>query len=155
MNLIRVDANGRRLPPRLPLASYFVNARLSESEALQVEIEVLKRARQRIAVKARTETDAGERFRYFNDPQHRIKVNQKILADVLVEFGFSRSELLEIDRGTKLGLVEEGPQKTCATVVDHRGVERTFHVEELEDRRPDGRHLARLTDVETGEVEVG
>lgn len=151
---LALDANGRPKPPALPLATYFVNAGLSEGDALEVERAVLARAREILASKALRD-DRGTRFRYLNDAQYRIRVNADVLRDVIGELGFSRQELVEIERGMQLGLVKEEKRPTTARVIDQHGVDRTFQVEELEDRGPDGRNLARLTDVETGEKLIG
>ena len=91
--------------PLLPLATYLLNAGLSERDARQAEAYVLGEARKRIAKKA-LHDDAGQRFRYLNDARYRAQVNREVIAEVLLEFGFSREELRVMDEGLKLSLTE-------------------------------------------------
>jgi hypothetical protein len=147
------DAKGNLLYPKLPIATYLKNAGLTERDAVRTEAAIFEQLREKIIIKARMD-DAGERFRYYNDAQHRIRVNRELLGEVLLEFGFSRDELRVIEEGTQIGLLPKEVALPRARVIDETGREHHYDVEHLDDHRPDGGQLTKLTDVRTGEKQI-
>lgn len=147
-----LDERGNVIYPKLPLATYFVNAGLSERDAFQLEAHVFATVRQMIAAKARTD-DVFARRRYLVDPQYRMQVNMDVIAEVLLSIGFSREELRVIDLGTQLGLAPEAPAPMRVDVTGVDGREQTFDVEDLDTPGPDGK-CTLLTDVHTGEKQL-
>lgn len=145
-----VDRNGNRMYPRLPLATYFANAGLSERDAIQLEAHIRQEARRRIAEKCRTD-DADERRRYLRDRAHRERINREVIADILLGLGFSAEELRVVDQGMKLGLADRGHHRTTARVSGSHG-EQTLSVES-EDRGPGGQRYV-VRDERTGERNV-
>lgn len=148
-----LDAKGNPVYPKLPLATYFVNAGLSDADARAVEREVLRRVLRKLRARA-TNDRPDERRRYMTDAQHRIRVNRELVGETLLELGFSREELLTIEQGTQIGLVREDPRPATATVWGVDGREQVFTMQETEDRRPDGSERVVVTDERTGEKTV-
>jgi len=148
-----LDAKGNVVYPKLPLETYLVNAGLTEGDAVRTAKAIRAKLSEKIIIKARMD-DAGARFLYFNDAQHRIRVNRELLGEVLLEFGFTRDELRKIEEGTQIGLLPKERTPARARVLDETGRAHEYDVEMLEDHRPDGGQRAKLTDVRTGEKQV-
>jgi hypothetical protein len=147
------DEKGNVVYPALPLATYFINAGLSEGDAIGAELGIRLELRDRVKKRA-IKDDNGNAFRYLNDHNFRHQVNSELLGEILLEFGFSREELAKIELGTKIGLFDKEPSQTEALVTGIDGVTHRVTVEELPEHRADGSHLARVKDLDTGETKI-
>lgn len=147
-----LDEKGNRVYPQMPLATYFLNAGLSERDALDVELAVRRKLRDRVREKSRSD-DPDAAHKYLTDHSYRARVNAELLGEVLLSMGFSREELAKIEQGTKLGLLPKEAPTSRAIVTGIDGRTEVLQVEELDEHRADGSPLARVTR-ETGETKI-
>lgn len=99
-----------------PIYAHLLALGLSPADVRDTGDEIKARVAAEIVSKAIGD-DAGERFKYLNDSEHRHRVNTEVVARVLLGMGFSTPELQRLQAGLQidLGIAPEKHARTIKT----------------------------------------